>query len=341
MEILYCVRIYATTCVVVETTDCEIGMRIEVDGCTVDATGEAVVLFARLKSLVSLLADDKVRMWKAGSTLHVECGGSLFELPCADPSKFPQVSATEGGLSITATASEIARCLRRTMPTCGAFRSHATEHVFFSLAIGLVNVYGTNCTNISWDGFQADIVGSKPATSILVTQKGCKALLAVLDESSGDVTLNVSDSSIAIVGPRFATARMAAGSWPTFFMGKFGMTAIEVPILCDVLERVLKQAEVTTSIDTSFADFEFSDGSLTIHSTGPSEGMALIEIPVPWDAPPAAFSLRPAAVLAFLRMREKGESVVVRVPNEGRDVQSPVGFECGTHKYLASVKERQ
>lgn len=316
--ILNCVKITATRdAVLLQGTDGEAALSIEVPVVLTDRTGETVVSSDRVFSIVRESSDVEVQLEASAQQAVLRGEGSEFKIFVHDPSDFPPVPEFEGQPDLVVDGHGLRRASLLTLYAA------AKETTRYAINGVLWQKRGKTMFLVATDGRRlaraaaplvkadaGDFETIVPARAMGIFERACPAPSGD-DEWKIDVRVMPNQLLIRSGSAVLATALLE---------GKFPDYDAVIPRDQDKTARIeknlfysaVRRAALLTTDEARAVRLEFNDNRLTLSSRAPEQGEARIELPVDFDGKSTAIGFNPAYLSDALRVVDF-EQVVLKM----------------------------
>ena len=244
-----------------------------------------------------------------------------------------RITLDEGSLTITANAQSLVQKPRRASDCADGDGRNAAESVFIDINGGKILVVSSvRFTCMLIEQIEAQVKGSIEG-QVLIPKRGCQALISVLDQEAGDVSLIVSKSRISASLSSSATSLMSALKYPDWRILK-PPTDHSASVPAAELERAVRQCSLLRDDLYRFFDFRFSENQLTISKESADVGNLSIDIPISYSGDEVKFAMDTSLIgRHFSRHTDKAAAVEVLF---GDDSDGPMTFLQGDLRFICS-----
>ena len=308
-------------------TDLDVGIRIEVPGFQVEASGTVVLPISRFGSILRESSDDQLRLENDGTKIRVRGGRSQFQLPGENPDEFPDVGGFSAQSYYTLPARFFRELVRRT--------TYATETESSRYALGgvLLEFSADQITGVATDGRRlarqqgpVQCTGEPQAReNTILPTRSMQLIERALAANEGDIDLATRDNDILIRSQGLTFySRLVEGRFPRWrdvFPRTEQMTRIELTV--GPFYSAVRQAAIVTSENHRGVDFTFGGGKVSMIGRGAELGESEVELPIAYDGPNLSVTLDPRYMNEFLKTLPPDQVINVHV----RDAESAVMAE--------------
>lgn len=304
-------------------TDLEVGVRVEVEGITVEAAGSIVLPRDRFGKILSESSDEKLSLESDGAKILVRGQRSQFSLPSENPDEFPSVLAFEEQKYHEMPARFFREVIRRTV--------YATDNESSRYALGgvLVELVENGLTAVATDGRRlarqegaATSVGGHVSgdNMTIIPTRAMQLLDRALADNDENIQLAARDNDILVKSGRATVySRLVEGRYPKWrdvFPRREGMVKIEMTV--GPFHAAVRQAAIVTSEERRGVDFTFGGGKILLAGHGAELGESNIELPIAYDGADIGITLDPRYLSDFLKVLSPEQSFTIEL----RDAES-------------------
>jgi DNA polymerase III subunit beta len=317
-------------------TDMEVGIRLDVQGLTIQEPGEAILPAAKLISILREARDAELSI-EADPSACVVRGESLeFEMPSEDPVQFPDLPTFAEDKFHEISAGSLREMIRRTVFAAAdetarysmtgvlweldeeSAKLVATDGRRLALAQGLAVAHGGHSTK-----GQAPVVPTK-AMGLLERN------LADDEEEPVKVCLRPNEVLFR-TGRAVIYSRLVEGRFPDYRQVLPRKAAVKIPIPAAEFHAAVRQAAIMTDDETKRVTFRFDPGKLTLEAHGSASGRSKVEMPLEHDGKAVEINFNPQYLVDMLKVLPPDAELTLEL-NDGA---SPALFKSGAaYSYL-------
>jgi DNA polymerase III subunit beta len=317
-------------------TDLEIGIRMEVEGFSVEEPGSIILPKDRFSRILSESSDEKLRLDNDGGKTCVRGDRSEFQLPSENPDEFPNVAVFGESKYHELPARFFRELIRRTI-----FATD-TESSRYALGGVLIEFTENGIVAVATDGRRL-AKQEGPAKSVgghhqsermtIIPTKALQLIERAIAGNEENVQLSARDNDLLLKsGKSTVYTRLVEGRFPKWrdvFPRREGAT--EVDLTVGPFHAAVRQAAIVTSEEHRGVDFVFGEGKLLLSSHGAELGESHVELPIAYNGGEIAVMLDPRYLMDFLRVLDAESNVTFLI----RDSESAV--VCSTNDGYANV----
>ncbi len=306
-------------------TDLEIGIRVAVEGITIERGGEAVLPTSPFGAILRTSADQFLHLDADGNTLQVRGERSKWTLPAADPLEYPQIPQFQQDAYHKVPAGAFRELIRRTN-----FATDTQPGPKFALGGVALEFEDDQVLGIGTDGRRmavvkvpAEVIGKHTGGEVasIVPSRAMTIIERAITQGTGDCLIAVRDNNV-LVRSQDATidARLLEGKYPRWrdVLPKVGGERVELPV--GPLDLVVQQAAVMTDSESHGVELRFSPGQLTLWAR--SQGEATVDLPISYNGAEIQVALNHRFLTQFFKVLEPDALVTLEV----RDSESAAMF---------------
>ncbi len=317
-------------------TDLEVGIRIELEGITVDAPGSVVLPITRFLSILRESTDEVLVVDSDGRKIRV-CGQrSEFNLPSENPDEFPAVAVFDEARYHELPARFFREVVRRTVfATDTESNRYALGGVLLELTADHITAVATDGRRLARQEGPAKMVGELAAGDrmTIVPTRAMQLLDRALSDKEEVLQLSARENDVLVKsGPIVMYSRLVEGRFPKWrdvFPRRENTHRIEVTV--GPFFSAVRQAAIVTSDERRGVDFTFGGGKAVLAAQGAEYGESHVELPIAYDGPEVVITLDPRYLSDFLRVLNPEAMLVLEI----RDAESAA--VCSTEDGYAYV----
>jgi DNA polymerase III subunit beta len=299
-------------------TDLEIGIRLDVQGVTVEAPGSVVLPISRFGSILRESSDDKLVVENDGRQTVVRGERSQFQLPSENPDEFPSVVSFAEEKYHELPARFFREIVRRTaFATDNESSRYALGGVLLELQAETITAVGTDGRRLARQEGPAKAVGDHATNeaNTIVPTRAMHVLERALADNDGNIQLAARDNDVLVQSGRSTVySRLVEGRFPRWrdvFPHGDGVVRIEMTV--GPFHAAVRQAAIVTSEDRRGVDFAFEQGKVILSGHGAELGESEVELPIGYDGAPLTITLDPRYVADFLKVLDAEQTFVLEL----------------------------
>jgi DNA polymerase-3 subunit beta len=317
-------------------TDLEIGIRLDVQGLTIEEPGEAILPSAKLIDILRESRDPEL-------TIEADANGCLirgntleFEMPGEDPAQFPDWPSFAEEKYHEITAGTLREMIRRTVfAAADDTGRYSMTGVLWELDDGQAKLVSTDGKRLAVCEGVATATGghtTKGQTPVVPTK--AMSLLERNLQDDPEETVKVSlrpNDALFRTGRSVLYSRLVEGRFPDYRQVLPRKKAVCVPLPAGPFQAAIRQAAIMTDDDSKRVTFRFDKGKLTLEAQGATAGRSKVEMPLEHDGKTLSINFNPVYLTDMLKVLPPDAALTVDLIDGG----SPALFKCGqSYSYL-------
>jgi DNA polymerase-3 subunit beta len=312
-------------------TDLELGIRLDVQGLTIEEPGEAILPAAKLIDILRESRDSELSIQADADGCVIRGASLYYEMPGEDPSQFPDWPSFNEEKYHEISAGVLREMIRRTVFAA------ADDATRYSMSGALWEMDGDSAKLVATDGRRLALAEGLATASGGHTTKGqtpvvpAKAM-TLLERNLADdpeelvkVCLRSNDALFR-TGRASIYSRLVEGRFPDYKQVMPRKQAVKVALPAGAFHAAVRQAAVMTDDDSKRVAFRFDKGNLTLEAQGASSGRSKVELPVEYDGKPLQINFNPAYLSDMLKVVPPDAELTLDLIDGG----SPALFRCDT-----------
>jgi DNA polymerase III subunit beta len=304
-------------------TDLEVGIRIDVQGISIESPGSIVLPRDRFGKILTECSDEQLSLESDGRKVWVRGQRSEFQLPSENPDEFPSVLAFEEQKYHEMPARFFREVVRRTVfATDNESSRYALGGVLLELAEAGLTAVATDGRRLARQEGPAQSIGGHATGDkmTIIPTKTMQLLDRALGDNEENIQLAARDNDILVrSGGATIYSRLVEGRYPKWrdvFPRRDGMAKIELSV--GPFYAAVRQAGIVTSDERRGVNFTFGGGKVVLVAHGAEFGDSLVELPVAYDGPDIGITLDPRFLGEFLKVLDPQQNFTMEL----RDAES-------------------
>ncbi len=304
--------------VVLTGTDLEVGVRIEVPGINVEATGSIVLPIQRFGSILRESSDEKLSIESDGKQTLVQGQKSEFRLPSENPDEYPIVAAFGEEKYHELPARFFCEMVRRTIFATDNESSHyALGGVLLELTPEGITAVATDGRRLAKQEGPATSVGGHESgeTMTIIPTKAMQTLRGALADNEENIQLAARDNDVLVRSGRTTIcSRLVEGRYPKWrdvFPRQGDSVSIET--IVGPFRAAVAQAGIVTSEERRGVNFVFGDGQAVLSGHGAEHGESHVELPIAYDGAEIRITLDPRYFNDFLKVLDAEQTFTLEL----------------------------
>jgi DNA polymerase-3 subunit beta len=292
-------------------TDMDVGIRLKLDGAEVMEEGSAVIPAALFGGILRDSWADSVELSTEESLIHVTMQNSHFKIHGDDPEHFPELPVFDEEGMFRVPKTSFLEMVRRT-----SFAT-AREDTRYALHGVLLRVKGKEAAMVATDGRRLAYAGCKLPSAVetdvsaVVPPKGLQEIERALREGEEAVRIAVDENRLFAKSDTASIfTKLVEGTFPNYEEVIPKDNDKTVTLKREELFASIRQAAKMTSEDSRAVMMAFEKDKLTLSSSSPEAGDAVIESTVQYDGKAFDIRFNPSFLMDVLKVIEAEEVIM-------------------------------
>lgn len=318
-------------------TDQEVGIRLDVQGLTIQEPGEAIL---PAKSLIDILreARDKELTIEADASSCVVTGGRKlrFEMPSEDPALFPDFPTFTDDRYHEITAGTLREMIRRTVfAAADETARYSMTGVMWELDGDQIKLVATDGKRLALTEGTATATGghsTRGQTPVVPTKAMGLLERGLQDDPEDTVKVCIRPNEVLFrTGRSVIYSRLVEGRFPDYRTVIPKRSAVKVTVNVGELMAAVRQAAIMVDKEAPRVTFRFGPEVLLLEAQGATSGRSTVEMPLEYDGKAIDINFNPQYLIEMLKVLPVEESLLVELNDGG----SPALLKCGDqYSYL-------
>ncbi|MES2906912.1 MAG: DNA polymerase III subunit beta [Pseudomonadota bacterium] len=222
-------------------------------------------------------------------SLSLKAGRSRFQLQILPEADFPDLSAGEFPFKFTLPAESLKKLINKTQ---FAISTEETRYYLNGIYLHPFTNGKTELLRaVATDGHRLALIempapeNTKDMPGIIIPRKTVSELQRLLDDITGDVTIQVSSSKIRFtLGPVILTSKLIDGTFPDYARVIPANNDKELDVNCLLFSQAVDRVSTISSERGRAVKLTINDGKVTFTVTNPDSGLATEEIEAKYDS---------------------------------------------------------
>lgn len=292
---------------------------------------------SRMLPILATATDDRISIEDDDRNIIVKCGSAVFHLPKQDPAEFPAMPTLDGDcVEVRIARAELSRAIRSveyatdqdsTRYQLGGVLFQADPDCMYAVATDGRRLANYEATTLPMEG--------KGFANAIIPLKACKMIAAMEGDEFARVRIG-SRMLEVVCGSTVIAATLVEGrypDWPKVIPSSEGATEIEIP--ANKLERLVRQAAITSTDESRGISLRVADGQIIASSKTADVGSAQVTEAIDCQASVEA-TLDHKFILEPLRMLEPDDVVTLSFLSP----EKPVTMRAGAFVYVLMPMSR-
>jgi DNA polymerase-3 subunit beta len=319
-------------------TDMEVGIRLDVQGLTIQEPGEAILPAAKLLAILREARDEELSIEADPSACVVRGTTSAleFEMPSEDPAQFPDFPVFNEDRYHEITAGTLREMIRRTIfATAEDTARYSMSGVLWELDGDKANLVATDGRRLALSEGLATGTGghtTRGQTPVVPTKAMSLLERNLADDAEETVKVCIRPNEVLFrTGRSVIYSRLVEGRFPDYRQVMPKKKAVEVPLAAASFQAAVRQAAIMTDNDSKRVTFKFAKGKLTLQTQGATAGRSRVELPIDYSSKAIDINFNPDYLIDMLKVLPPDAELILELIDSG----NPALFRCGEgYSYL-------
>jgi DNA polymerase III subunit beta len=317
-------------------TDLEVGIRLDVQGLTIEEPGDAILPAAKLIAILREGRDSELSIEADSNACLVKGSSFEFEMPSEDPAQFPDFPTFADDRYHEITAGSLREMIRRTVfATADETARYSMTGVMWELDGDKARLVATDGRRLAMaEGIATSVGGhtTKPHTPVVPTKAMGLLERNLQDDAEETVKVCIRPNEVLFrTGRAVIYSRLVEGRFPDYRAVMPKKKAETIELVAQPFQAAVRQAAIMTEADNKRVTFKFGKGKLTLLAQGQTSGRSKIEMPLDYDGKPIDVNFNPEYLTDMLKALPPDAPLRVDLIDGG----SPALFRSGeTYVYL-------
>ncbi|GHT14465.1 DNA polymerase III subunit beta [Planctomycetales bacterium] len=313
------IRADKKTGVLLQATDTEMGIRLNVADCNVFDEGEALLPTNRIKSILTDCRDNTLTLESTESEITVSGERDKWLMDALPPDELPDVKKFTAKAYHEIPAKILKEMIRRTVFAADKDNvRYALAGVSFEMIGSTVSVVATNGKQLAWQQGSGKSVKGHEVETAIVPAKALQLLEKALPDDDTAVQFAISQNlGLFQSGSVTFFSRLVEGHFPKWrkvIPVQNGNTSIEM--LAGDLFSAIKRVAVTIPKWKPGVFFIFGDGKLELRGGNKSIGESSTEVPIVYNGEKKEFKIDSKCMTDMLRVIDSKTVVKLYPPQD-------------------------
>ncbi len=321
-------------------TDLEVGIRLDVQGLTIEEPGEAILPAQKLSDILREARDTQMVI-EADSSACVVRGTTSpleFEMPSEDPGQFPDFPAFTEEKYHEISAGSLREMIKRTL--FGTADDSAGRYVMtgvcWELEGGQIRLVATDGRRLALAEGTGTATGghTTQGMSPVVSKKAMSLLERNLQDDPEELVKVCMrrDDAFFRTGRSVIYCRLLEGRFPDWRGVIPKKHTVQMGLNIASFQAAVRQAAIMTDKDGKRVTFKFTPDRLVLMAQGTTAGRSKIELPLDdYQGNPVDINFNPDYLIEFLKVLPADAKLELRLTDGGK----PALFKCGDqYSYL-------
>ena len=314
-------------------TDMEVGIRLDVQGLTIEEPGEAILPAAKLTAILREARDDELSVEADPSACVVRGTTSSleFEMPSEDPAQFPDFPTLADDRYHEISAGALREMIRRTVfATADAMGSRPTmTGVLWEMDGDRAALVATDGRRLALaEGLATGTGGHSTRGHTPVVPTKAMSLLErnLQDDPEEAVKVCLRPNEVLFrTGRSVIYSRLVEGRFPDYKQVIPKKGNVKVHLHAAPFQAAVRQAAIMADNESKRVTFKFSRDKLTLHAQGATTGRSRVEVPVDFSGKGVEINFNPEFLTDMLKVLPPDAELVLELIAS----ESPAVFRYG------------
>ncbi len=311
-------------------TDLEVGIKLDVQGLTIQEPGEAILPAARLIAILREARDNELSIEADANSCLVKGSTFEYEMPGEDPQQFPDFPGFTEERYHEISAGSLREMIRRTV------FATAEEAARYSMTGVLWELEGDKARLVATDGRRLALAEGLATSVGGHATKGQSSVVPT--KAMGLLERNLQDDAEEIIricfrpndvlfrtGRAVIYSRLVEGRFPDYRAVMPKKKTETITLELQPFLAAVRQAAIMTDNDNKRVTFKFAKEKLTLQAQGANTGRSKIEMPLTHDGKTMEINFNPEYLIEMLRVLPPETTLQLELIDAG----SPALFRCG------------
>lgn len=310
--------------------DENLGIRYEITGVNVKKAGACIIPPQKLLAILNESSDEVTHIEATTSVVKIRHNTGKYELPNSDPDAFPDLKEiTSDSHYQTIDSNVLKSALKRTLFSVSRQEGTrwATTGLLWEANEFSVTIVGTDTKRLSQVDIKANVQGEKWKDSRIIPNKTAHLIERYLDDNDTPVQVSIEKNAAMFrSGKWMIHSKLVEGRFPPYRDIIPKRAANKLPINAHQFAKTIRQASITTDVDSKRVEIEFNDGKITMSSRAAEYGSGEVEMDASeYNGEKVTIALDPSYVTDFFRANDKSQTATI----EFNDGTKPIVFKIG------------
>jgi len=320
-------------------TDLEVGIRLDVQGLTIEEPGEAILPAAKLIDILREARDTQLVIEADSSACTVRGTTSPleFEMPSEDAGQFPDFPIFEETKYHEISAGALREMIKRTVfATADETARYTMTGVCWELEGDQARLVATDGRRLALAEGVATATGghTTQGTSPVVSRKAMSLLERNLQDDPEEMVKIClrRDDAFFRTGRAVIYCRLLEGRFPDWRGVIPKKHGVQMTLNIASFQAAVRQSAIMTDKDGKRVTFKFTKDRLTLQAQGSTAGRSKVEMPLDdYTGNPVDINFNPDYLIEFLKILPADAPLELRLTDGGK----PALFKCGEqYSYL-------
>jgi DNA polymerase-3 subunit beta len=316
-------------------TDMEVGIRLDVQGLTIQEPGEAILPAAKLIAILRETRDSELEIAADPSACIIKGPSIEFEMPSEDPSQFPDLPTFAEDKYHEITSGSLREMIRRTVfAVAEETARYSMTGVLWELEDNVARLVATDGRRLAVAQGTATAQGGHTTRgqAPVVPTKAMSLLERNLQDDEETVKICLRPNEVLFRTERAVVySRLVEGRFPDYRQVMPKKQGTRIVLQAQPFQTAVRQAAIMTDEDSKRVTFRFSKNNLTLKAQGATAGRSKVELPIEYDGKTVEVGFNPTYLVDMLKVLPPDAELTLDLIDAG----SPALFRSGAnYSYL-------
>lgn len=297
------------SCCTLMATDLEVGIRLDVQGLTIEEEGEAILPAQHFLRILRESQSSELTIEANSDQCVVQGTNMYFEMPSEDAGNFPDIPTFDSDDYFEISSTTLREMIRRTI-----FATAGESSARPAMSGVLFDIQGESLKLVATDGRRLALSQGEGQPHGNVSSEGQNAIvppkaLALLErnlQDDGETMVRIGlRANEVLFRTELATiySVLFQGRFPDYqSLFKSQKDSVTVPLEVGSFHAAVRQAAIMSDEESKRVDFQFDDNALTLKAKGARSGRSQVEMPMVYDAKKISIGFNPQYLTDMLRI---------------------------------------
>jgi DNA polymerase III subunit beta len=316
-------------------TDMEVGIRLDVQGLTIEEPGEAILPAAKLLAILRESRDSELSLETDPSACIVKGPSLEFEMPSEDPTQFPDLPPFAEDKFHEITSGSLREMIRRTVfAAADETARYSMTGVLWELEDNVARLVATDGRRLALAQGTATEHGGHTTRgqAPVVPTKAMNLLERNLQDDEETVKICLRPNEVLFRTERAVVySRLVEGRFPDYKQIMPKKQAVRIALQAAPFQTAVRQAAIMTDEDSKRVTFRFGKNNLVLEAQGATAGRSKVELPIEYDGKSVTIGFNPTYLVDMLKILPPDADLTLDLI----DAASPALFRSGAnYSYL-------
>ena len=308
---------------ILEATDLEVGIRLEVANVEADSSGAILLPVQRTGAILRESNAEEMTIETVDNNVLIKAGRSRFRLPSANADEFPRVPGFDADIYHEISTGLFKELVRRTVFATDVESSrYALGGVLLELDADKVIAVATDGRRLArMEGTGNSVSGHKTnGMNTIVPVRAMALIDRALSDKDGTLQVAARANDLLVRTNQWTIySRLVEGRYPNWRQViPTRNKAICIELTVGPLFNALRQAAIVSDQESRGIDFTFSEGSLKLDANTAEIGESHVEIPIAFTGDLLKVTLDNRFVADFCKVLSPEATIVLNIESSDK-----------------------